>query len=290
MENYKKKINTLIKNFDGNVNLYAIDEHNNIIGINENNVVESASCIKLFILIEYYNQILKNQKTREDIIKYNKENDYVENGSGVIQFLDDLSITSKNMAILMMIVSDNIATNKIIEYLGFDKINQTIKDLGFSNTELIAKKLDFNIYNSIGKTTAYEYAKAYDMILKKKLLTPELCDEIIEILSKQTLNTMLTRFLSPKDIEEKGTVNGFIKYMATKSGGLGDEGKSDIINCRNDGGIISTKAGSYIISIFISNFEDHYFYNDNPATILGGKIMKVLFDSFELNNGKIYIN
>ena len=117
MENYKKKINTLIKNFDGNVNLYAIDEHNNIIGINENNVVESASCIKLFILIEYYNQILKNQKTREDIIKYNKGNDYVENGSGVIQFLDDLSITSKNMAILMMIVSDNIATNKIIEYL-----------------------------------------------------------------------------------------------------------------------------------------------------------------------------
>ena len=97
---------------------------------------ETASCIKIFILVEYYNQILKGLKSRDDLIKYNKESDYVENGSGLIQYLDNLTITSKNMAILMMIVSDNIATNKIIDYLGFNNINNTIEQLGFKNTKL----------------------------------------------------------------------------------------------------------------------------------------------------------
>jgi len=285
--NCEDRIKELISEFEGKVSLYITDEKNNIIRYNENEIVETASCIKLFILIEYYKQILKNEKSRNDLISYSIQNDYVENGSGIIQYLQDLNLSSINMAILMIIVSDNIATNKMIDYLGFDNINNTIKRLGFKNTFLNAKKLDFNIYSSIGKTTAFEYAKAYEMILKNEILTPNLCDEIISILSHQTKNDMIKRFLPQKYLEEKGSENAFIKYIATKSGGLGDEGKEDIINCRNDGGIISTNVGSYIVSIFISNFKDHYFYADNPASLLGAKINKIIFETFESNKGLI---
>ena len=284
--NVEEKIKELINDFDGNVNFYISDEKGNELKYNENEIVETASCIKLFILIEYYNQIMQNRKTRDDMISYSPEQDYVENGSGIIQYLEKLNLSSKNMAILMMIMSDNIATNKMIEYLGFENINNTIKTIGLKNTTLVAKKLDFNIYNSVGKTTAYEYAKAFEMILKKEILTPELCDEIIELLSKQIYNTMIARFLPPLEVELKGTDDAYINYIASKSGGLGDEGRDDIENCRNDGGIISTKAGNYIISIFTSNFSDHCFYADNPATILGGKISKMVYDNFK-NNGTI---
>ena len=284
--NVEEKIKELINDFDGNVNFYINDEKGNELKYNENEIVETASCIKLFILIEYYNQIMQNRKTRDDMISYSPEQDYVENGSGIIQYLENLNLSSKNMAILMMIMSDNIATNKMIEYLGFENINNTIKTIGLKNTTLVAKKLDFNIYNSVGKTTAYEYAKAFEMILKKEILTPELCDEIIELLSKQIYNTMIARFLPPLEVELKGTDDAYINYIASKSGGLGDEGRADIENCRNDGGIISTKAGNYIISIFTSNFADHCFYADNPATILGGKISKMVYDNFK-NNGTI---
>ena len=40
----------------------------------------------------------------------------------------------KNMVILMIINSDNIATNIMIEYLGIENINNTIKSSGFENT------------------------------------------------------------------------------------------------------------------------------------------------------------
>ena len=284
--NVEEEIKLLINDFDGKVHLYISDEKGNIIKHNENEIVESASCIKLFILIEYFNQVLQNKKTREEMINYSPEKDYVERGSGIIQYLEELNLSSKNMATLMMIMSDNIATNKMIEYLGFNNINNTIKELGFKNTELIAEKLDFDIYNSVGKTTSYEYARAYEMILRKEIFTPEVCDEIIELLSKQINNIMITRFLPPDDVALKGTDDAYINYIATKSGGLGDSKKEDIVNCRNDGGIISTKVGNYILSIFISDFDDYCFYDDNPATILGGKISKLIYDNFK-NNDRI---
>ena len=53
-----EKIKKIISNFDGNISLFANDCKGNIIKFNENEVVETASCIKLFILIEYYKQIL----------------------------------------------------------------------------------------------------------------------------------------------------------------------------------------------------------------------------------------
>lgn len=63
------------------------------------------------------------------------------------------------MAILMIIDSDNIATNIMIEYLGLENINKTIKLLGFKDTMLICPKLDFNFFKEIGETTAKEYGE-----------------------------------------------------------------------------------------------------------------------------------
>lgn len=287
MNELKNKILDLINKFDGSVSIYACDNYNNFININENLVVETASCIKVFILVEFYRQIMNNQKSREDILVYNYENDYLTKGSGIIQYLDGgLALTSKNMAILMTIISDNIATSKMIEYLGFDNINNTINELNFTKTKLIAKKLDFNLYSKVGETTAYEYACLFKMLLNNEILTPKLCKEIIDILSNQQYNQMLTSKISPQFLEKRGSISGFINYIASKSGGLGDEGKKDIVNCRNDGGIISTKYGEYIVSIFINNFKDHYFYSNNPATLLGSEINKILFEAIEKNNGK----
>lgn len=192
------------------------------------------------------------------------EKHYMANGSGIIQYLDKLELTSRNMAILMIIDSDNIATNIMIEYLGIENINNTIKSLGFKNTMLICPKLDFNIYKEIGKTTAKEYGELYIKLLNKEILKPEICEEILEILKNQLHNDLLIRKLPLQDLNEIGEENANIKYIASKSGGLGDK-RYMISNCRNDGGIIATKFGSYIVSIFINNFNDYYWNRDNKA-------------------------
>ena len=267
--------------------MYANDLKGNIIGFNENDVVETASCIKVFILLEYYRQINDGLKKRDDILVYKPKVDYVENGSGVLQYLsNNISMTSKNMATFMIIVSDNIATNLMIEYLGFENINTTIKKYGFVNTELLALKLDFNVYNKIGITTAKEYGMLFEKLYNKEILSPELCLEIIEILSKQTKNDMLTKKIPLNVLDSKGSDDAILRFIASKSGGLGGE-NFITDNCRNDGGIISTIYGDYIISVFINKFNDKYFYSDNIATIAGGEISNMIFDNFICNLGKL---
>ena len=281
--NIQKKIN----NFEGQICLYANDLKGNIIGFNENDVVETASCIKVFILLEYYRQINDGLKKRDDILVYKPKVDYVGNGSGVLQYLsNNISMTSKNMATFMIIVSDNIATNLMIEYLGFENINTTIKKYGFVNTELLALKLDFNVYNKIGITTAKEYGMLFEKLYNKEILSPELCLEIIEILSKQTKNDMLTKKIPLNVLDSKGSDDAILRFIASKSGGLGGE-NFITDNCRNDGGIISTIYGDYIISAFINKFNDKYFYSDNIATIAGGEISNMIFDNFICNLGKL---
>ena len=73
--NVNEKIKDIINNFDGQASVFAVDEYGNEIKFNENKVVESASCIKVFILIEYYRQIMMKMKSREDKLKYNTKND-----------------------------------------------------------------------------------------------------------------------------------------------------------------------------------------------------------------------
>ena len=77
----------------------------------------------------------------------------------------------------------DIATNKIINYLGIDNINNTIKELGFKDTKLY-NELDLFKYHKFGKTTPYEYAKLYDMLLDGKIINENVSNNCLEILKK----------------------------------------------------------------------------------------------------------
>lgn len=282
--NINEELTEYIEQYNYHIGIYANDLKNNIIEINENKVFETASCIKLFILIEYYRQINLALKDRDDILIYSKEDNIDNINSGIISSLEyGLQMTSKDYAILMIICSDNIATNKIIEYLGIDNINNTIKELGFERTKLL-NKIDFTKYKGLGLTTPYEYGLAYEKILTGKLFNEEITNEILEILKKQQKNDMLVKGLPLHDILFKSTDESLIKYIASKSGSIAWE-TDEVDNVRNDGGIISTIHGDYIISIFISGFDEMYLHYNNEAINCGSKIHKIIFDEFIKNKG-----
>ena len=63
--------------------------------------------------------------------------------SGILRELSPgLDLTLRDYATLMIVVSDNIATNVLIDLLGIDRINQTMAEFGFSQTKLRGR-LDF---------------------------------------------------------------------------------------------------------------------------------------------------
>ncbi len=127
----------------------------------------------------------------------------------------------------MIIVSDNIATNIMIDLLGIDNINNTCQELGFKDT-ILYNKLDFSKYSKLGTTTPRDYARLFEMIYKEELWSKEASREMLEIFKKQHYNTMLTRDLPQYYLDSENTGDEELIYIASKSGSMNA--------CRNDGG------------------------------------------------------
>jgi beta-lactamase class A len=283
--NINDAIMKLVNSSKYEIGFYIKDKNSNkVIKYNENNVFETASCIKVFILVEYFKQVYENKISINDYFEYTKDDNKPGLNSGIISSLDyGLKLTSKDYATLMIIYSDNIATNKIIKYLGIENINNTIKELGFNNTD-ICNELDIVKYHKFGNTTPYEYAKIFEMLLDGKVINETISNNCLEVLKKQKHNDMIVKYLPINDLLFKGEETSNIKYIASKSGAIVWE-NDEIKNARNDGGILSTVYGDLIISIFISNLDDLSFNYDNKGIELGGKICKIVYDDFIKNKG-----
>lgn len=266
----ESRINAEVYNFSGKIGLYANDFKGNIIDINGDEKFESASCIKVFILAELYRQIHENKINPNEMLKYDSEN-YVD-GSGVLRDLDfGVELSVKNFATLMIIISDNIATNILIELLGIENINNTCIDLGFKDT-ILHNKIDFDKYDKLGTTTPKDYGKYFELLYKKEMWSSEISNEMINIFKNQHYNTMLTKDLPQYYLDSENTGDEEIICIASKSGSM-DE-------CRNDGGIVYTPYGGYVISIFTKNFVDNLYYLDHESYRFGGKVSRLMFDQY----------
>lgn len=141
MKTLKKQIKQELSGFEGKIGLAIEIEDTENIYINSHDIFQSASLIKIPILlavVSYKNGAVDlNQQ-----ITISKENKV--GGSGVLQALSNhLSMTVRDLMTLMISVSDNTATNILIDLLGMDNINASFKELGLEQTKLNRKMMDF---------------------------------------------------------------------------------------------------------------------------------------------------
>lgn len=276
----KEKLIKLIENSKYDIGVYVSTEKEVLFSWNQDKEFETASCIELFILVEYFKQVDIGKIKEDDLIEYNKEDKIEGLNTGIIQLLHDgIHLTTKDLAVLMITRSDNIATNKLIKILGIDNINKTIKDLGFKKTKLLCP-LDLLKYLKFGTTSPYEYAKAYEMIYTGKMINKTISKNCLDVLKKQDTLDMLQKGLPSWDFATRGCEESTIHYIASKCGII-IYSENDMPNVRNDGGIISTKYKDYIISIFISNIDDLSLDYDNKAIELGGQIGKCIYEEIK---------
>jgi len=91
---------------------------------------------------------------------------------------------------MMIICSDNIATNMVIDYLGLDVINACIREMGFAHT-VLHNPLHFDLYADLGTTTPRDYASLFAQVAKGTLVSAEASAEMLAIFRQQHYNTML---------------------------------------------------------------------------------------------------
>lgn len=272
----ESRLKAEVVSFSGKVCLYANDFKGNIIEINADEKFEAGSCCNVFILAELFKQVEEKRINLADILEYTKKHYVI--GSGILRSMDfGVKLTVKNFATLMIIISDNIATNILIDLLGINNINNTCNDLGFSNT-VLHNKIDFDKYEGFATTTPKDYGKIFGKICKKELWSKESSEQMLEILKNQYYNTILTRNLPQYYLDSEDTGDEELIYIASKSGNMD--------TCRNDGGIIHTPYGNYVISIFTKLFKDPLYYGDHESYRYGPKASRLLFDQYLALKGR----
>ncbi|MDN5351912.1 MAG: beta-lactamase class [Clostridiales bacterium] len=265
-----------VVSFSGQFSFYANDFKGNVITVNPNETFEAGSCIKVFILTEFFRQVYEKRIDPNTMLKYVKDN-YIT-GSGILRSLDlGVEMTAKNFATIMIIVSDNIATNTLIDFLGIENINQTCADLGFSST-ILHNKINFEKYERLGTTTPRDYGRFFEMLYKEEIWSPEISKQMLGIFKSQHYNRMLTKDLPQYYLDSEDTGDEELIYVASKSGSMDA--------ARNDGGIIHTPYGSYVLAMFTKKFKDPLYYSEHESYLFGGRASRLIFDQYLALKGR----
>ncbi|CUT01558.1 serine hydrolase [Candidatus Chrysopegis kryptomonas] len=222
--------------------------------INENLLFPQGSAIKIPILVEVLKQANEGKFKLTDKIKIEKK--YQVGGSGVLkEFGDGLSeLSIYDLAVLMITVSDNTATNILIDLVGMENVNKTLEKLGFKNTKLQRKMIrpDASARGEENLSTPFEAMKFMEMLYKGQIVSKEISEQAIKILKKEK-EANLNKYL-PQNIE-----------IANKPGGI--EG----VTC--EWGIVFLPRHPYVI-IIMSN------YNLTSAGETIAQISKIAYEHF----------
>jgi beta-lactamase class A len=187
--------------------------------INAREPYRAASVIKVPILYELYRKHEKGNLNLATTHKIHESNICV--GSGVIRSLHKpLDLNLKDLATLMIIVSDNSATNELIDVVSMKDANSTMQSIGLRHTTLRRKMLGpaggevpFDQDNLMSPQDSILLLKD---IYSAKHLSKESCDSMLNIMKEQQFTENLPRYL-PEDIvfaAKSGTVKGVSNDVA----------------------------------------------------------------------------
>lgn len=176
------------------------------------NLMPSASTIKILILAALFQKVIEGKINLNDRIMV--DNKDIVGGAGVIYILDEKNTyTILDLAKLMIILSDNTATNILIDLIGIDYINYYGKTIGLKNTYLQRKMMDFEkrkmgLENLI---TARDLGIILEKLYRKEILNEYYCELAIDIMKNQILKGGIDRFLGEK--YEFAHKTGDLKYL-----------------------------------------------------------------------------
>jgi beta-lactamase class A len=193
-------------------------------------VLPTASSIKIAILAELYHQAQQGKIKLGDL--YTLQSSDLVSGSGIANALTPgvTRLTLRDVAALMISVSDNSATNVIIDRIGMENVNALLDSLGLTHTRLRRKMMDVKAAaeGRENVATPREMVALLEALYRGKVLNKQMTDDFFTLLSVHK-ESYIPREL-PEDLR-----------IANKPGEL--EG------VRNDSGIIFTGNRPFAISV-----------------------------------------
>lgn len=225
--------------------------------LNENEVFPQASSIKITILLEVLKQAEEGRLKLDEFINLTPE---VKVGGGpILAFLGNpsLRISIKDLCILMVVLSDNTATNILIDRVGMKAVNDRLISLGLTQTKLRRKMMDLKAAEEGREniSTPLEMMTLLEKVWKGSVLLPASRQEFFNILAL------------PKDSPlQQAVPEGIV--VADKPGEL------EAVRC--DSGVVFLKKHPYLICVMTT-----YLSPEADGNAVIRKIGRLVFHHFD---------
>lgn len=269
LQTLDEKIKAEIANFSGKVWIYAKNlDTGKDYALRADEQVRTASTIKLPIMTEVFRQVAQGKVKWTDEIVLTKERK--QGGSGILfEFSDNTKIDLKTAVNLMIVVSDNTATNLVLDKIGADNVNDFIESLGLNQTRSMRKiggggesRANSNSrlrLFGLGVSSPRNMVKLLEMLENGAVVSKEASAEMLNILKRQQFKDGIGRGL-PDTIPS-----------ASKSGAL-DRLRSDV-------GIIYTRRGRIAMAITTDDMMEVTYTQENPGLKILWRLSQILQDS-----------
>lgn len=198
----------------------------------------AASTVKIAVMIELFRQIdagVLSLETLRTVTAADKTG-----GSGVMRHLHDgIAMTLGDLLHLMMSISDNTATNLLIDVVGMEKVNATMRDLGMAGSRLGRKMTGVAGAPALENwAVPDEYAAVIAALFAGTAASSSACAAMIGVLEQQQNDRRIARHLPQEGRPRWGSKTGSLTGVV------------------NDVGFIMTRRGPLIISVFCEAVAD----------------------------------
>jgi len=268
----EESLRARIGDFPGTVSLFAKNLDTGVaIGIRESQPVRTASTIKLPILCSITDSIARGKAKWTDLLTITKENKV--SGSGIIasELSDGVQLPIRDVANLMIVLSDNTATNLILDRFPADSVNAYLDTIGIKSTRSMRKilgdgpgtgysaagKLPENKKYGIGVSSPHDMVAILEKLDRGEIVSPEASKEILAVLGRcQDGNGVRRRLQGLK--------------IANKTGAL-DALRSDVA-------LVYSPGGKIAMAITVDGMPKPDWSPDNPGLLLIADLAKLLVE------------
>jgi beta-lactamase class A len=270
------RVAALTRPFNGRVAVYARNlTTGREFALDADARVRTASTIKLPILCALESLVAAGRVRWDERIRLRPEDKVT--GSGVLGSLEDgTDLTIRNLAILMISVSDNTATNLITDRITADAVNDYLDSIGLTATRYNRKvrgdgarlaepsgwsragRLEENRKYGLGVSTPREMVRLLQMLEAGTVVSPAASKDVLDILGKQQVRDGIAR-RAPEDLR-----------IVSKSGAL-DALRSDV-------GIVYSRGGPVAMAITIDEMPTTDYSPDNVGNVLIWQLATLLVE------------
>jgi beta-lactamase class A len=274
-------IDTIVRSFEGSAAVYARNLlTGEEIAIGADARFPTASTIKVAVMLEVHAQAAAGELSLDDTLALT--DDVKVGGSGVLNGLSaGLQMRVRDLVHLMIVLSDNTATNLLVNRVTAKRIDERLVGLGFKDTKIFRPTFrdgkadihpELEKEFGLGMSTPREMGRLMALIAEGKAVSAEASRAMVLTLRRQQDRAMIPRSL-PSGLQVGNKTGTDSEKLADASGQRGA--------IRADAAIVQGEGVHYVIAVFTRRGKDTQGGVDNAGVLLGAKIARLVHETWQ---------